>query len=270
VLALKIADGGNVGIGTSAPLQKLHVVGTVQATGFSGSGALVTSIDAANISTGSITIARGGTGVASLTSNKVLVGNGTTAVLQPTNLHWDDANSRLGISTATPAATLHVNGDIQSPALVGQVSHFARNAAPTGWLKCNGSAVSRTAYAALYSAIGTTFGVGDGSTTFNVPDLRGEFIRGWDDGRTVDNGRGFGSFQNHQVQDHEHRVYTNNAVSGTADGVNNAYAGWNGAIWLSVPSHGTTGIYNGSGRYTTLFGAETRPRNYALLACIKF
>ena len=63
---------------------------------------------------------------------------------------------------------------------------------PTGWLKCNGAAISRTAYAKLFAAIGTVFGAGDGFTTFNLPDLRGEFVRGWDDGRGVDGGRAFG------------------------------------------------------------------------------
>ena len=102
VPALRIADGGNVGIGTDTPLEKLHVVGTVQATGFSGSGASLTTLDAGNVSSGTLAVARGGTGVANLTANKVLVGNGTLAVLQPTNLHWDDTNSRLGIGNANP------------------------------------------------------------------------------------------------------------------------------------------------------------------------
>lgn len=53
---------------------------------------------------------------------------------------------------------------------------FAGNAAPTGWLLCNGQAVNRVTYAALFAVIGTTYGIGDGATTFNLPDLRG---RGW-------------------------------------------------------------------------------------------
>ncbi|WP_390895807.1 tail fiber protein [Neisseria elongata] len=70
--------------------------------------------------------------------------------------------------------------------------HFAMQSAPTGWLKADGSAVSRTQYPVLFAAIGTTFGVGDGRTTFNLPDLRGEFVRGWGDSRGVDRGRAFG------------------------------------------------------------------------------
>lgn len=60
----------------------------------------------------------------------------------------------------------------------GMIMPFAGTTAPTGWLSCDGSAVSRTTYATLFSNIGTTWGVGDGSTTFNVPDLRGLFLRG--------------------------------------------------------------------------------------------
>ena len=86
----------------------------------------------------------------------------------------------------------------------GTVLYFAGRTAPAGWLKANGAAVSRTAYAALFAAIGTTYGAGDGRSTFNLPDLRGEFLRGWDDGRGVDTGRVFGSAQAHALQSHQH------------------------------------------------------------------
>ena len=82
----------------------------------------------------------------------------------------------------------------------GAVLYFAGQTAPSGWLKANGAAVSRTAYAALFAAIGTTYGAGDGSTTFNLPDLRGEFMRGWDDGRGIDRGRAFGSAQGDAIR----------------------------------------------------------------------
>lgn len=63
----------------------------------------------------------------------------------------------------------------------GAVSPYAGTAEPTGWLFCYGQAISRTTYAALFAAIGTTYGVGDGSTTFNLPDLRGRVVAGQDD-----------------------------------------------------------------------------------------
>lgn len=63
----------------------------------------------------------------------------------------------------------------------GCVLPYAGATAPTGWLLCFGQAVSRTTYAALFAAIGTAYGTGDGSTTFNVPDLRGRVPGGKDD-----------------------------------------------------------------------------------------
>lgn len=77
----------------------------------------------------------------------------------------------------------------------GSISMFAAATAPTGWLKCNGQAVSRTTYANLFAAIGTAWGAGDAVTTFNLPDLRGEFVRGYDDGRGIDSGRTMASAQ---------------------------------------------------------------------------
>jgi phage-related tail fiber protein len=155
------------------------------------------------------------------------------------------------------------------------------NTAPTGWLKANGAAVSRTTYAALFSAIGTTFGVGDGSTTFNLPDLRGEFMRGWDDGRGVDSGRAFGSAQLDQMQ-----KITGNIV-GQAFTVNlGASSSASGALSIgptpsatasrtSVSGRGWDGIGLDSStspdaRVSSTTSGETRARNIALLACIKF
>jgi microcystin-dependent protein len=63
---------------------------------------------------------------------------------------------------------------------VGAIEIFAGSTAPSGWLICDGSAVSRTTYANLFSVIGTTYGNGDGSTTFNVPNLKGKVIVGQD------------------------------------------------------------------------------------------
>lgn len=69
---------------------------------------------------------------------------------------------------------------------IGEVKIWPAGVVPAGYLECNGAAVSRTTYAALFAVIGTTYGAGDGSTTFNLPDYRGEFIRGWANGSTND------------------------------------------------------------------------------------
>jgi phage-related tail fiber protein len=145
----------------------------------------------------------------------------------------------------------------------GAVWMFAMSTAPTGWLKANGAAVSRSTYAALFSAIGTTFGAGDGATTFNVPELRGEFLRGWADGRAVDTGRAFGSSQVNQTQWYGGGTVINtNTVSTYSGGPNNGLISGK----FVDTSANTMDRINFSFSTTT----ETRPRNIALLACIKF
>lgn len=70
-------------------------------------------------------------------------------------------------------------------ATTGEIKLWPVSTAPTGWLSCNGAAISRTTYATLYALIGTAFGAGDGSTTFNVPDMRGKFVRGVPNAGTI-------------------------------------------------------------------------------------
>ena len=157
------------------------------------------------------------------------------------------ADGGTGASTASAART-----NLGLDALVcpsGAVMAFAMNSPPTGWLECDGSAVSRTTYAALFAAIGTTFGVGDGSTTFNLPDLRGEFVRGWDNGRGVDSGRSFGSWQDHELEAHTHTI--NYGSSGAS-------------TYSADPDDGNLQAQSGS-----TGGDETRPRNVALLYAVK-
>lgn len=167
----------------------------------------------------------------------------------------------------------------------GAVSFFARSTAPVGYLKANGAAISRTAYAALFASVGTTFGVGDGATTFNLPDLRGEFLRGFDDGRGVDVGRTLGTFQDHGLQKHIHELPTGSGSPGSDGfwGVNDMYwmqsnfaQGFNGTpanqtfAFTADSSAGIAAGYSTLGMTRGNFGHETRPRNLALLACIKY
>ncbi|OQS08606.1 hypothetical protein B0T37_18945 [Chromobacterium violaceum] len=141
--------------------------------------------------------------------------------------------------------------------LTGQVAFFAMSAPPLGWLKARGNAVSRTEYAALFAAIGTTYGAGDGSTTFNLPDLRGEFVRGWDDGKGIDNLRGIGTNQGFTIQAHSHAM---TAGQGTGGAV--------GLTWNLVQSGSF--VVSGPLQSGVSGDQETRPRNVALLACIKY
>ena len=106
----------------------------------------------------------------------------------------------------------------------GGILAFARSSAPPGWLVADGRAVSRTQYVDLFNALGTTFGAGNGSSTFNLPDLRGAFVRGWVANGTVDAGRGFGSTQQPQNQQHTH-VATGTAVPAHTHAFTTAGAG---------------------------------------------
>ncbi len=145
----------------------------------------------------------------------------------------------------------------------GLVIWFGGNTSPAGYLLCDGRAVSRDDYADLFNVIGTTYGPGDESTTFDLPDLRGEFIRGWDGedegARDVDTDRIFGSWQNHAFQNHTHTfTYIESGVDDSPD------TSWKFDSF-DAASEGT------KWRNTTAVGGnETRPRNIALLPCIKY
>jgi microcystin-dependent protein len=140
----------------------------------------------------------------------------------------------------------------QSVVPVGAVQAFAMDSTPSGWLACNGAAVSRTTYAALFSAIGTTYGEGNTTTTFNVPDLRGYFVRG--SGTNSDGAVSgtFGAKQADELKSHTHS--TGQAL--------NADVGL--AAWV------TPGPFNYSVVTGATGGTETRPKNIAMLYCIKF
>jgi phage-related tail fiber protein len=148
----------------------------------------------------------------------------------------------------------------------GAVSMFARNTAPSGWLKANGAAVSRTTYADLFDAIGTTFGAGNGSTTFNVPELRGEFLRSWADGRSVDTGRIFGSAQSDAIQN----ITGVFAVAAQTSGFTGAFETGTNTSRLGGDQAFTTTRVEFDASNVVRTATETRARNVALLACIKY
>lgn len=159
---------------------------------------------------------------------------------------------------------------------VGAVFYFAANIAPIGYLKCNGDTVtdgvgtvqSVTAnFSALYAVLSSTYG-----SPGKLPDLRGEFIRGWDDARGVDSGRAFGSAQaqgyqshNHAITDpgHQHVAYFDINQGGDPTSTY-AFNGISQFVGRVTSFAGTNITINNSG------GTETRPRNIALLACIKY
>jgi microcystin-dependent protein len=231
------------------------------------------------------------------------------------------ARSEVGLAFLSPAAAIgahqHAMGeivglsgalsalsdDIERATSAGTVTFFAGSTPPDGWLKANGATVSRSAYADLFSRIGTTFGVGNGSTTFQIPDLRGEFIRGWDDGRGIDDGRAFGSAQSDLNKAHSHDGTAESAGAHSHSGSTNTdthshyFATNPGSSYdygrnitstsltdaardergnTSSDSHSHTLSITSGGVHTHTLdiwsegGTEARPRNIALLACIKY
>jgi microcystin-dependent protein len=152
------------------------------------------------------------------------------------------------------------NGTSAGSTPPGAVMYFAMSAVPVGWLECNGQSVGRATYASLFAAISTTYGAGNGTTTFTLPDLRGEFIRTWSNGRAgVDVSRAIGSTQTDDFKAHSHEFYV-----GQGGGTLATVRGWN--LSSNLPGEGfaaNTNIRNTG-------GAETRPRNIAMMACIKF
>ena len=125
---------------------------------------------------------------------------------------------------------------------VGTIITSARATAPDGFLLCNGAAISRSAYTDLFSAIGTAYGAGDGSNTFNIPDLRGEFIRGADNGRGVDAGRQIGSTQSDAMRN----------LTGTYYGALDGEGGYS-----AFCAGGATGVFTGGGAITQIRNAAS-------------
>ncbi|TKA91799.1 hypothetical protein FAZ79_00395 [Guyparkeria sp. SB14A] len=165
---------------------------------------------------------------------------------------------------------LNLRGVELSPA--GSVMGFTASTAPTGWIKANGAEISRTSYAALWSFAQSSgnlaasegvkeagqFGPGDGSTTFTLPDLRGEFVRGWDDGKGIDSGRGFGTQQGAYAGSitFANSVYEVQLQTGTP-------------VTNTLTINGKT-IDDGNTETTDVTPNDNRPRNIALLYCIKY
>ncbi len=165
----------------------------------------------------------------------------------------------------------------------GSVHLMASTTVPSGYLKCNGAAVSRTTYADLFNEIGTAFGAGDGSSTFNVPDLRGEFVRGWDDSRGVDSGRNFATAQGDQNKQHNHSASATSTVSDPGhnhvyidqQAHNEGYRPWKaGDNDCGQRNKNTSNAFTGISVSTSVSvandgGSEARPRNIAMMYVIK-
>jgi hypothetical protein len=185
----------------------------------------------------------------------------------PTNLTFSP-NGYVGIGTDNPTAQLQVKGRIKDKTgfvmPVGSIMAYGGDVAPEGWLLCDGSTVDRIQYAELFQAIDTNWGSGDGSTTFNLPDARGRFLRGTDGAAGNDpdtnnrlasnvggnNGNAVGSKQEDELKSHSHSW-------GKFDG--------SGGV-----DYRGTGFGSGSAQTGASGGNETRPKNVYVTYIIKF
>lgn len=193
--------------------------------------------------------------------NTTAAGAGIAVLAGTTAAVWTDGTDFF-VQNTPPAAAASVP--------TGSVFYFAADAAPAEYLKANGAAVSRSTYAALFAVTGTTFGAGDGSTTFNLPDLRAEFIRGWDDGRGIDTSRAFGSAQAGALELHKHTIRVRGSNTTHSHRINDGVPETYVAAGASNSLGGASTVYNDPGAILDFGSNETRPRNVALLACIKF
>jgi hypothetical protein len=191
----------------------------------------------------------------------------------------NDIAISVGIASAITIVAIYIYADyivpLQMPATMppGTVINYAGNTPAPGYLVCNGAAVSRADYAGLFAAIGTLYGAGNGTTTFSLPDLRGRFIRGLDSGANVDSGRVLGSVQADSLQQHGHVLYR-------GDG-----GGYEGPQVRTDDDNGTGGLIKINGGFGLTYireifpgdvggsiarvSGETRPKNVAMIICIK-
>ena len=142
---------------------------------------------------------------------------------------------------------------IDATSITGVVQLYAGSTAPSGWLICNGQAVSRTTYAALYAVIGTTYGAGDGSTTFNVPNLVNKTVRGSNSlGKT--GGADTVTLSTANMPAHTHTGTTSSTGAHTHSTAWSAWAesgggGWSNYSWSKV-SNSKTSSSNGAHTHT--------------------
>jgi microcystin-dependent protein len=160
------------------------------------------------------------------------------------------------------AALVVSNAAIASALPVGTVLMWVTGSIPTGYLALEGGNVSRTTYATLFALWGTAFGVGDGSTTFGLPDTRAYFMRGWDNGRGVDSGRAIATFQADAVQNITGEftaicgggITTSGAFENDGDSINH----------ITATVAGTDNGISFDASRVARTAAETRPLNFAV------
>lgn len=217
---------------------------------------------------------------------------------------YNDTTGNVGIGTKTPKAKLDVIGKINTSSdftinqvsiapPIGSITAYTLATSPPGWLICDGSQVSRTTYASLFAVIGVTFGSGNNSTTFTLPNYQGAFLRGTGTNGSY-SGPSLNTSQAHATQTHTHTAtsvvtdpgHSHSQTSNNDDynntGGNTYYGGSNPSFagndtgtnqtWLNVNSN-TTGVTVATtvGNSTTSVNVnETRPYNFGVYWIIKY
>ena len=251
------ATGGSVSIGTAT--------GGVNIPGNLGIGGTLTYEDVTNVDSVGVVTARAGIKI------------GPSAGVAAT-IFADGSINTSGIITATTfhGSGANLTGVVSIP--TGMIAPFAMSSPPTGWLECNGATISRSTYATLFAAIGTTYGAGDGSSTFVLPDLRATFIRGFDNSRGVDSGRAFGSFQDQglpamkgRVQDSHGQAAMNSSQEGSFTNVFTNGGGqstYRSALQVANTSYKYV-LFDSTNVIPDASAGGLRPKNLALMYMIK-
>jgi microcystin-dependent protein len=190
-------------------------------------------------------------------------------------------NGNVGIGTEIqPEEKLKVDGTIKttervfdktgSIAPIGSIVMWPKENPPLGWLECDGRAISRVEFSDLYDVLGLIYGNGDGISTFNIPDMRGFFVRGWNHQRSDEwmdpdaenrieiasgglSGNHVGTRQQNQIQEHDHQFKTGNERGYCCGGASSGNC-----------THGICARTERTG------GNETRPKNIYMMFIIKY
>lgn len=222
--------------------------------------------EAGNTNTGASTVNVAGLGAKALVLRGTALGGGEVIAGEQILAFYDLANDRFELVPFGEATET-----------TGFVKEWLTASVPAGYLECDGAAISRTTYADLFAVLSTTYGIGDGSTTFNLPDFRGQFLRGWDHGAGTDpdaasrtdrgdgtTGDNIGTKQSSQNEAHDHiqGVYFENLAGQFRNGT--GVAGGTQQNAGVVGGAGVTGVTDDTG------GNQANPTNVNVMYVVKF
>lgn len=191
------------------------------------------------------------------------------------NLPTNDFSNNVA---TTSWVTSLINQTLNSILPVGAMIEYPNEVVPSeNLMYAHGQAISRSQYPELFAVIGTRYGAGDGSTTFNLPDKRGRFTREWDNGKGIDSGRTLGSLQKGQIEKHKHiqslgEAYDIAGIFGKSStkGFQGSSGGLDDDNYLWYTNDGTHyQTANPNSENPDVIGNETRPINIALVTLIR-